>query len=58
MVRKELWASATFYGSPAETDTTERPDSKVEVISGMDTHLDVHVGVTVDHLLGREAWAS
>ncbi len=30
-----------------------RPDSKVEVILGVDTHLDVHVGVAVDHLLGR-----
>jgi hypothetical protein len=37
---------------------TRRPDSKVEVILGVDTHLDVHVGVAVDHLLGREAWAS
>jgi hypothetical protein len=32
---------------------TRRPDSKVEVILGVDTHLDVHVGVAVDHLLGR-----
>jgi transposase len=32
---------------------TGRPDSKVEVILGVDTHLDVHVGVAVDHLLGR-----
>jgi transposase len=30
-----------------------RLDSKVEVILGVDTHLDVHVGVAVDHLLGR-----
>jgi hypothetical protein len=34
----------------------ERPESKVEVILGVDTHLDVHVAVAVDHL-GREAWA-
>jgi transposase len=32
---------------------TRRPDSKVEVILGVDTHLDVHVGVAVDQLLGR-----
>jgi hypothetical protein len=36
---------------------TQRPDTKVEVILGVDTHLDVHVAVVVDHL-GREAWAS
>jgi hypothetical protein len=34
---------------------TERPDTKLEVILGVDTHLDFHVAV--DHL-GREAWAS
>jgi transposase len=28
----------------------ERPDAKVEVILGVDTHLDVHVVVAVDHL--------
>jgi hypothetical protein len=28
-----------------------------EVIVGVDTHLDVHVAVALDHL-GREAWAS
>ena len=32
---------------------TRRPDIKVEVILGVDTHLDFHVGVAVDHLLGR-----
>jgi transposase len=32
---------------------TRRPNTKVEVILGVDTHLDVHVGVAVDHLLGR-----
>jgi hypothetical protein len=35
----------------------ERPDIRVEVILGVDTHLDFHVAVAVDHL-GREAWAS
>jgi hypothetical protein len=35
----------------------ERPDTLVEVILGVDTHLDFHVAVAVDHL-GREAWAS
>ena len=35
----------------------ERPDStEVAVILGVDTHLDFHVAVAVDHL-GREAWA-
>ena len=28
-----------------------------EVIVGVDTHLDVHMVVALDHL-GREAWAS
>ena len=27
-----------------------RPDAKVEVILGVDTHLEVHVAVAVDHL--------
>jgi hypothetical protein len=35
----------------------KRPETKVEVILGVDTHLDFHVAVAVDHL-GREAWAS
>jgi hypothetical protein len=35
----------------------ERPDTEVETILGVDTHLDFHVAVAVDHL-GREAWAS
>ena len=35
----------------------ERPDTKVEVILGVDTHVDFHLAVAVDHL-GREAWAS
>ena len=34
----------------------ERPDTEVVVILGVDTHLDFHVAVAVDHL-GREAWA-
>jgi hypothetical protein len=37
---------------------TRRPETKAEVILGVDTHLDVHFGVAVDHLVGREAWAS
>jgi hypothetical protein len=28
----------------------ESPETKVEVILGVDTHLDVHVAVAVDHL--------
>jgi hypothetical protein len=28
----------------------ERPQSKVEVILGVDTHLDVHVAVALDHI--------
>ena len=28
----------------------ERPDTEVAVILGVDTHLDFHVGVAVDHL--------
>jgi hypothetical protein len=35
----------------------ERPDTEVETILGVDTHLDFHVAVAIDHL-GREAWAS
>jgi len=35
----------------------ERPDTEVAVILGVDTHLDFHAAVAVDHL-GREAWAS
>jgi hypothetical protein len=30
MVRKELWASATFCGSPAETETVKVPRAFVE----------------------------
>ena len=36
---------------------TQRTEPKLEVILGVDTHLDVHVAVAIDHL-GREAWAS
>jgi transposase len=32
------------------TIDAERPDTKVEVILGVDTHLDFHVAVAVDHL--------
>ena len=35
----------------------ERPDTEVETILGVDTHLEFHGVVAVDHL-GREAWAS
>ena len=28
----------------------ERPETEVVVILGVDTHLDFHVGVAVDHL--------
>jgi hypothetical protein len=35
----------------------ERPNTEVAAILGVDTHLDSHVAVAVDHL-GREAWAS
>jgi hypothetical protein len=31
----------------------ERPDTGVTVILGVDTHLDFHAAVAVDHLLGR-----
>jgi hypothetical protein len=34
----------------------EIPDTEVAVILGVDTHLDSHVAVAVDHL-GRGAWA-
>jgi hypothetical protein len=48
--------------SKGATDVTmigaQRADTKVEVILGVDTHLDFHTAVAVDHLLGREAWAS
>ena len=51
--------SATSKGTAHVTMIgTRRPETKAEVILGVDTHLDVHVGVAVDHLVGREAWAS
>ena len=31
----------------------KRADTKVEVILGVDTHLDFHTAVALDHLLGR-----
>jgi transposase len=31
-------------------DAVESPDTEAEVILGVDTHLDFHVAVTVDHL--------
>ena len=34
----------------------KRLETMVEVILGVDTHLDFHVAVAIDHL-GREAWA-
>jgi hypothetical protein len=37
--------------------SAERTDTTVEVILGVDTHLDFHVAVAIDHL-GREAWES
>jgi predicted nucleotidyltransferase len=46
--RKEL--------SDVEMIGTERTETELAVILGVDTHLDSHVGVAVDHL-GREAWA-
>jgi hypothetical protein len=33
------------------------PQDVAEVVLGVDTHLDFHVAVAIDHL-GREAWAS
>jgi hypothetical protein len=33
MVRKELWASASSYGSPAPTDTVEVPQAFVERVA-------------------------
>jgi hypothetical protein len=35
---------------------TAAEKAATEVIVGVDTHLDVHVVVALDHL-GREAWA-
>jgi hypothetical protein len=33
-----------------KTIGTERPDTELAVILGVDTHLDFHVAVAVDHL--------
>ena len=33
-----------------KTIGTERPDTELVVILGVDTHLDFHVAVAVDHL--------
>ena len=50
--------TATSKGTwDVTTIGAERPDTEVVVILGVDTHLDFHVAVVVDHL-GREAWAS
>ena len=35
----------------------ERPDTEFGVILGVDTHLDFHVAVTVNHLWA-DGWAS
>ena len=35
----------------------QRPEAKAEVTLGVDTHLDVHVAVALDHILA-DAWAS
>ncbi len=46
--------TATSKGAwDVTTIGAERPDTEVAVILGVDTHLDVHVAVAVDHLLGR-----
>ena len=34
LVRKELWASATFYGSPADTETVKVPRAFMERLTG------------------------
>jgi transposase len=39
------------------TISAERPHTEVAVILGVETHLEFHGAVAVDHL-GREAWAS
>jgi transposase len=39
-------------------DTKAEPDTRAEVIMGVDTHLDVHVAVAVDHLGRRLGEAS
>jgi hypothetical protein len=50
--------TATSKGAwDVTTIGAERLETEVAVILGVDTHLDFHVVVAVDHL-GREAWAS
>ena len=39
------------------TTGEERPGAALEVVLGVDTHLDVHVGVALDHHLGRRLGA-
>ena len=52
--------SATLRKELCERDddrATQRPDTKIEeVILGVDTHLDFHTAVAVDHLWA-DAWA-
>ena len=43
--------------SSTDVMMTDAEKAATEVILGVDTHLDVHVAVALDHL-GREAWAS
>jgi hypothetical protein len=49
-------AAGESEGSSADVRMigAERPDTEVETILGVDTHLDFHVGVAIDQL-GREA---
>jgi hypothetical protein len=43
--------TATSKGAwDVTTIDAERPETKVEVILGVDTHLDFHVAVAIDHL--------
>jgi hypothetical protein len=43
--------TATLKGAwDVTTIGAERPDTEVAVILGVDTHLDFHVAVAVDHL--------
>jgi hypothetical protein len=50
------WKLLTTAKGDADVRTigAERPNTGVAVIMGVDTHLDFHVAVAVDHL-GREA---
>jgi hypothetical protein len=48
--------NATSKGA-TDVMMTAAEKAATEVIMGVDTHLDVHVAVALDHLLGREAWA-